>query len=711
MAYVFGSVWDRPNRNALNSLSKNVEAQGKTIQDLVAEGQLTPTQYATLIQTINGLISKGDITINDVDKNNFQLDQTYLTEELRQQMAGNTPINAVPADGSITNIKVANKAVTPGKTSFLNVGNNLINKKIIIKGKTINGSTGAVEDREGISITGFTPAPSSAVFTTNKLLRSAFYDENYDFLESRNDGTFTSPPSSKYVRFNFLNINENIVQANIGSSLLPYDEGEITFNDDYDIRISNLEPWSVGTEQIIDGAVSFEKTDFITQSSNLINPDEITIGSSVDPTTGQPQVNDGYFLSGFTKLKPNANYTGIISRVAFYDDNFNFISTRAYVTTTPVTVTTPSNTEWGRFVFQNQELGVEQLNEGNEFLEYEEFGIEIKGLKTNGAIDASDKNYYMSADNIPDYFNAPSDLGYDFTENKNQLSYQQFLSQWNTLIAENDDYFTSKVLSKDQSGTHDIVQVSAKPDRVIGSRKPLIKIIFATGMHGGEKSAIFTTYYLFKAIAERWKEDKALEYLRWNVHFEFILCASPWAFDNGVGRHNSRGVDINRNFEHGWILKDPSENDYGGTAPFSEIESRNVKKLIDDNLDAVYYGDYHNHYMQDPTWWVWMTLVTGVPGSDLMRRFSESTIRQTTLGYHKNYGLQYTNGGSGRITYHAPYAVSPSYASDKGIPASIFESLSKFDDLNDYSKSLQVGTEFVGNYFLNILKVFKDDYK
>ena len=97
MAHIFGSIWNRFNRNALNDLSKSVETQGKSIQDLVAKGQLTPTQYAQLIQTVNGLISKGEITVEDIDKNNFKLDQSFLAESLLEQITGNAPINAVPA--------------------------------------------------------------------------------------------------------------------------------------------------------------------------------------------------------------------------------------------------------------------------------------------------------------------------------------------------------------------------------------------------------------------------------------------------------------------------------------------------------------------------------------------------------------------------------------------------------------------------------------
>lgn len=130
MAYIFGSIWDRFNRNALNDLSKSVERQGKSIQDLVAEGQLTPAQYATLIQTVNGLISKGDVTFNDIDINKGKLLPKHLSEEVLKMLTGDAPINAVPADGSITAIKLVDNTVSRKK----------LDKQFSLNGNIPNGT-------------------------------------------------------------------------------------------------------------------------------------------------------------------------------------------------------------------------------------------------------------------------------------------------------------------------------------------------------------------------------------------------------------------------------------------------------------------------------------------------------------------------------------------------------------------------------------------
>ena len=140
-----GSLWNRDNRNGINSNWERLETVFKNVDKLVIEGKLTPDEYAEIIASLNGLlksgnvdksdltqelrsevdkiknkIDKGAVSVSDIDKNKGKLDQTYLSEKLLQQMAGNTPINAVPADGSVNNRKL--DSIVYGK--ILDIGTN-----------------------------------------------------------------------------------------------------------------------------------------------------------------------------------------------------------------------------------------------------------------------------------------------------------------------------------------------------------------------------------------------------------------------------------------------------------------------------------------------------------------------------------------------------------------------------------------------------------
>lgn len=112
-----GALWNRDNRNGINSNWERLESLLDVINKMVVEGQMSAEQYSQVITTLNGLIKKGEVSVSDIDKNKGKFDQTYLSDKLLQQIAGNTPINAVPADGSITTGKLADNSVKREKLS------------------------------------------------------------------------------------------------------------------------------------------------------------------------------------------------------------------------------------------------------------------------------------------------------------------------------------------------------------------------------------------------------------------------------------------------------------------------------------------------------------------------------------------------------------------------------------------------------------------
>lgn len=178
MAYTFGSIWDRLNRNALNNLSKIVEQQGKSIQDLVAEGQLTPTQYAQLISILNGKVSRGSITDADLDRNNFEIDQTMISDELRSIITGNAPINAVPADNSLTTEKYVDGSVSLAKLYDPS--------GILPKAVTFNQDGGTRVRSEGF----FLKKDDEIIVADETISISVLIEENGEFVASHKYGWY-----------------------------------------------------------------------------------------------------------------------------------------------------------------------------------------------------------------------------------------------------------------------------------------------------------------------------------------------------------------------------------------------------------------------------------------------------------------------------------------------------------------------------------------
>lgn len=152
-------------RNIINKLIDVVNGQSAALQDLVAKGQLTEEEYQNLLIALNSLIKKGEVTVNDLNVKEGKITEKYIADELINRIkasemlskenqekfinyikkgevtvsdininlgkiglqhlsdevikaiAGTASVNAVPADNSITTLKMANKAVTRDKLS------------------------------------------------------------------------------------------------------------------------------------------------------------------------------------------------------------------------------------------------------------------------------------------------------------------------------------------------------------------------------------------------------------------------------------------------------------------------------------------------------------------------------------------------------------------------------------------------------------------
>src|SRR5690625_2060509 len=169
---------DRENRNNHNDnytqLFEGVQQVKKTLDDLVLESggdsNLEVVQARGGESTLNSRLDKlddkdneltsqladienqtevklnekmdkntSDISVNQINKNLGKLDETFMSESLLQQMAGDTPIHSVPSVES----------VTPITTTFLKTGKNLFNKYTAIEGYHVNKDSGALSTGSG----------------------------------------------------------------------------------------------------------------------------------------------------------------------------------------------------------------------------------------------------------------------------------------------------------------------------------------------------------------------------------------------------------------------------------------------------------------------------------------------------------------------------------------------------------------------------------
>lgn len=180
----------RGGYNTLNDrLSGNEEANYVNFTDIRSHiAQLTK----------NKLDADGTISVKQINKALGKIDETYISDELLQQMAGNAPIHSVPADGSITPQKNAYPTII-GKYS----GENLFNANTVTNGRYVYYLDGVLWELDGYNSSDYIQITGGVKIESNFNEQTAFYDENKVFISGVTgigNGGVVAPSNAKYIR-------------------------------------------------------------------------------------------------------------------------------------------------------------------------------------------------------------------------------------------------------------------------------------------------------------------------------------------------------------------------------------------------------------------------------------------------------------------------------------------------------------------------------
>ena len=210
-------------RSILSNVGEIIETEDTTVEKLL--NNLDATK-AELSSRIKDKVNKGEITILDIDKNKGKFDQTYMTEEFLQQIAGNTPINSIPAKGSITD-DMFSRPYAYGEP-----GKNLFNKNACEIGKYVT-DTGGIDTNADYCASHFIKViPTESYFlavTESWNCQFCYYDANQNFvsLDKTKGGVFTIPENCYYVRFTFKPVDLNTIQFEKGTKQTQYEEYKV----------------------------------------------------------------------------------------------------------------------------------------------------------------------------------------------------------------------------------------------------------------------------------------------------------------------------------------------------------------------------------------------------------------------------------------------------------------------------------------------------
>ncbi|PWU66586.1 SGNH/GDSL hydrolase family protein [Gracilibacillus dipsosauri] len=431
--YYFDNLIDRDFRNLLNEMGKAVEAQGKTIQDLVAEGQLTVEQYAELLEIINGMIKKGEVTVYDIDKNKGKFDETYLTDELLQQIAGNAPIHSVPAEDSITINQIA----------FTKKSSNLYDDETRIDGYYL-GTDGTLIANEELVTSSFISSNSLQSYFVKKARRILYYDSDktvigYDpDLNAKFDYVFTTPDNTSYIRLSwaYSDLPSSPQQLNAGTVELPYEPYYKLIDRRY------VEKQEITSDDIPDGAINPHKTSFMKPGKNIFDKENIIKGYYVNYTNGNLVESASYNTSEDIEVIQFNNYVPNISirMLAFFDGGNNYISGNQFLNPGDI-INAPENAKYLKVSFNAGDEEYLQIEEGTTVTAYEPFGYYIDNLLINNS----------SGDNRVKVLLPPTIYG--VTGMENNIYFQNIVNVKDTLLDFNVEGSEGKHMSKKWTDT------------------------------------------------------------------------------------------------------------------------------------------------------------------------------------------------------------------------------------------------------------------
>ena len=255
---------------------------------------------------------------------------TQQKEELRSNITNQAVTDFVIEDNSVTSNKIADKAIAPSKTNFFYKSKNLFDETKVTVNKKANGSTGEIENKNGWYVSSMIPVKTGQTYSKNKPAEIVCYDSNSQYVTSygNNADSIKMPKNVAYVRLNILIENYTGFQLEENTTSTSYEKFGI-FSNDVRVGSSNFENKSITGDKLSDGSIEKSKTDFVQESNNLFNVENIQL----DKLLGlDGSVNDDtyYVMSDYIEVVEGETYitNGKYFGYVIYDKNKNLITGR-----------------------------------------------------------------------------------------------------------------------------------------------------------------------------------------------------------------------------------------------------------------------------------------------------------------------------------------------------------------------------------------------
>lgn len=465
-----------------------------TVQKLAGttRGVLATAEYGALVTTLakanefeteiagldNGKMDKNtnNISVSQINKNLGKFDQTFMTDEFLQQMAGNTPINTVPADKSITQIKVADKAVATTNTDFFTGGKNLFNKYAVTKGQRIDGNTGTLLAVQGVNSSELIDVLPSTSYYRSHTDSYAIYDINGVRISGGDSASankvISIPSNGAKVRLSVKDVNLDTFQFEKGAIQTAFEPYFNVLSDAYKIKKQSLPTLDLNMTSFYEVAP---------KGKNLFNPNDKDIFTGIlngDGTKNTTLI--AYKTTGYIRCESGDNIIAsrlsgdymIIRAYEFYDADKNFLTGESPSSVNlPSIISVPVNARFLRVSYVANSVNY-QLEKGTIATTYEAFIPNEKISKEILPELETEHNLYKNkilvtnGDSIT--FGTTGELPFEGGNYDNQVPWPQFVAQTLKLSLSNHAIGGSTIAVKESSPTERFPIVTRYQDMADG---------------------------------------------------------------------------------------------------------------------------------------------------------------------------------------------------------------------------------------------------
>ena len=544
--------------------------------------------YSTLAESL------GNLSVNMINKNLGKLDQTYMSDELLAQIAGDAAVNAVPKPKSLTTDKYSDSSVTPEVTSFATGGGgiNLWDGRYYNVVPAGNPPHQVVTQNERLSV--IVKLDGNTAYTFQKSsdtdrFRIALFDTYPDLLvtptrffehDNSTSATLTTTDSEVYA----------LVQ--VSGSLYPPKEFQVekgVTKSDYvspDLVNINLDTGSFSeileksNKNLFDGR--YYRGSLAGVAPNSLNKTDayhaLYVGKPNTTYTFSKSPDTDRFRFGLFTSKPKYGDTPS----AYYEpDGHEYtLSTTddaIYIVAVVSSSASPAKPSWF------------QIEESSTFTSYEPpYYFKPTMLKVTGL---GNVNFEVNKF-INDYTPITSAPVMDST-----LTSHVIYDWFDDFVTRYPSDWSRDLLTTEPTGRPIYIYKYTPPKISGGVKETFPNILHIGGIHGNEKQNLASMMRFYKDMMDNWHDSRTLRDLRFNTTFTIIPCFNVWGCDNH-SRLNSNGVNLNRNFPLDFTYSDVPY-DASGPHALSEVEAQALMAYLQSNdftfaIDCHTYNPYAN---------------------------------------------------------------------------------------------------------------------